>query len=411
MTGPLLQSDVFPLRILIVEDHAIQRMALHELLRQAGASLIDEAEDGYQALSLLESHRYDLMICDLDMPRLDGIQLMRHMRRLEHVPQLVLCSAQAGDILHSVSRFGDHHELPVLGSLEKPLSADQLKPLLQACINQIADKPETTAARHYAFSRQELRDAMRAGQIQPWYQPKIDPQTMETVSVEALARWQHPVHGLIAPALFLPRIDETGLGEELLCTMLEHSVRDCCEWDTQFPALKLGVAVNINVREFDRPDMPDKLNAILRSAHLSPARITLELTETQPLDNLSCSLENAIRLRVMGFNLALDDFGAGYSGFHHLREIPANSVKIDRTLVHQAAGDPAAEKLLGFAVRMLQNQHVSVVVEGVSRRQDFDLVKQLHVDLVQGFLLAEPMARGRLPGFIRNPLLLPQALS
>jgi EAL domain-containing protein (putative c-di-GMP-specific phosphodiesterase class I) len=81
---------------------------------------------------------------------------------------------------------------------------------------------------------------MRAGQILPWYQPKIDPQTMETVSVEALARWQHPVHGLIAPALFLPRIDETGLGEELLCTMLEHSVRDCCEWDTEFPALKLG---------------------------------------------------------------------------------------------------------------------------------------------------------------------------
>jgi EAL domain-containing protein (putative c-di-GMP-specific phosphodiesterase class I) len=77
--------------------------------------------------------------------------------------------------------------------------------------------------------------------------------------------------------------------------------------------------------------------------HLSPGRITLELTETQPLNNLSLSLENAIRLRVMGFNLALDDFGAGYSGFHHLREIPANSVKIDRLLMHQAAGDPAAE--------------------------------------------------------------------
>jgi len=411
MSGPLLPEAVFPLRILIVEDHAIQRMALHELLRQAGASQIDEAGDGYQALSQLESGHYDLVICDLDMPRLDGIQLMRHMRWLEHIPQLLLCSAQAEDILHSVSRFGSHHELSVLGCLQKPVTADQLRPLLQVCRQQLAHPPQGTDSGHHAFSRQELRDAMRSGQIQPWYQPKINPQTMEMVAVEALARWQHPVHGLIAPALFLPRIDETGLGEELLCTMLEHAVRDCSEWDSQFPALKLGVAVNINVSEFDQPDMPDKVNAILRSAHLSPARITLELTETQPLDNLSCSLENAIRLRVMGFNLALDDFGAGYSGFHHLREIPANSVKIDRTLVHLAAGDPAAEKLLGFAVRMLQNQHVSVVVEGVSRQQDFDLVKQLHVDLVQGFLLAEPMSRGRLSGFIRQSLSLPQAVS
>ena len=291
------------------------------------------------------------------------------------------------------------------------MSLAQLKPLLHACVKQLDGRWQTLSGSPHAFSRQELRDALRSGQILPWYQPKINPQTLETVSVEALARWQHPVHGLISPGMFLPRIEETGLAEELLCTMLEHSVRDCCEWDSLFPEMDLGVAVNINVSEFDLPDMPDKLNAILRAAHLSPARITLELTETQPLDNLSCSLENAIRLRVMGFNLALDDFGAGYSGFHHLREIPANSVKIDRTLVHKAAGDPAAEKLLGFAVRMLQSQHVSVVVEGVSRQQDFDLVKQLRVDLVQGFLLAEPMSREQLAGFIRHPLLLPQVVS
>ncbi|MBV8680708.1 MAG: EAL domain-containing protein [Aquitalea sp.] len=248
----------------------------------------------------------------------------------------------------------------------------------------------------------ELLDALHGGQIQPWYQPKINPQNLQVVAVEALARWQHPVHGIIAPALFLPRIDEAGLSEQLFYKMLEHSIRDCQLWDEQFPDLKLGVAVNINVREFDLPAMPDRVLGIIKRTAFPPSRVTLELTETQPLDNLGYSLGNALRLRVMGFNLALDDFGAGYSGFHHLREIPATSVKIDRTMVHQAAGDMTAEKMLGFAVRMLQSQNVSVVVEGVSRQQDFELVKQLRVDLVQGFLLAEPMPQAGLSGFVRR---------
>lgn len=169
MPSSLLRDTNFPLRILIVEDHAIQRMVLRLLLQQSGVSHIDEAEDGYQALSRLESACYDLMICDLDMPRLDGIQLMRHMRSLEHVPLLVYCSAQAEDILHSVSRFGFHHELSVLGCLQKPVSLAQLKPLLHACVKQLDGRWQTLSGSPHAFSRQELRDALRSGQILPWY--------------------------------------------------------------------------------------------------------------------------------------------------------------------------------------------------------------------------------------------------
>ncbi|WP_199102975.1 EAL domain-containing protein [Aquitalea sp. ASV11] len=392
-----------PLQILVAEDHPAQRQVIVSMLEQHGACMVDEVGDGLQALSLLKTNKYDLMICDLGMPGLDGIQLMRHLSQMDDLPQLIFCSSHAEDILQSVQRFGVHYHLPVLACLEKPFSASELSTLLQQCVRQLSDDTALKAMESMVFSRQELEEAMQAGQIKPWYQPKIDPQTLEVLSVEALARWEHPVHGVLTPDVFLPQVDVLNLSEKLLCTILRQAARDCCAWDIKFPQKRLGVAVNINVREFDKPDMPEKLNSIIQSMHLSPGRITLELTETQPLNNLILSLENAIRLRVMGFNLALDDFGAGYSGFHHLREIPANSVKIDRLLVHQAAGDPAAEKLLGFAVRMLQSQNVSVVVEGVSRQQDFELVKQLQVDLVQGFLLAEPMSRSRLDSFMMTP--------
>ncbi|NWK78876.1 EAL domain-containing protein [Aquitalea sp. LB_tupeE] len=404
MSGLLNGVRHRPLQVLVAEDHPAQRQVLVSMLEQHGECMVDEVGDGFQALSLLKTNKYDLMICDIGMPELDGIQLMRHLGQLDHLPQLIFCSAHSEDILHSVQRFGSHHHLPVLACLEKPFSADQLSTLLQQCVQQRSDNTVSAGLDSMVFSRQELEEAMQDGQIQPWYQPKIDPQTLEVLSVEALARWDHPVYGVLTPGVFLPQLDMLNLSEELLCSILQQAARDCCAWDIKFPQKRLGVAVNINVREFDKPDMPEKLNAIVQSMHLSPSRITLELTETQPLNNLSLSLENAIRLRVMGFNLALDDFGVGYSGFHHLREIPANSVKIDRLLVHQAAGDPAAEKLLGFAVRMLQSQNVSVVVEGVSRRQDFELVKQLQVDLVQGFLLAEPMSRSRLDAFIMSPV-------
>ena len=400
MSGLFNAGHHRPLRILVAEDHPAQRQVIVSMLVQHGACVVDEVEDGWQALSSLESKKYDLMICDLGMPGLDGIQLMRHLSRLDDLPQLIFCSSHADDILQSVRRFGGHYHLPVLACLEKPFSAVQQSSLLQQCVQTLSASDASHSLERLVFTREELEEAMQAGQIQPWYQPKMDPQTLEVVSVEALARWHHPEHGVLTPQVFLPQVDALDLSEQLLCTILKQAAVDCCAWDIKFPQKKLGVAVNINVREFDKPDMPEKLNGIVQSMHLAPGRITLELTETQPLDNLSLSLENAIRLRVMGFNLALDDFGAGYSGFHHLREIPANSVKIDRMLVHQAAGDPSAEKLLGFAVRMLQSQNVSVVVEGVSRPQDFELVKQLQVDLVQGFFLAEPMSRSSLDSFI-----------
>jgi|GEM_PF-6072473 len=400
MAKQLSSLSLSALSILIVEDHAIQRMVLRQVMGRLGVTRLDEAENGMAALSCLDKNQYDFMICDLDMPQLDGIQLMRKLRQYPEPPPIIFYSAQPEEILHSVRRIALHHELVVVGCLSKPLLPAHVESLMLAHARFSAVKTAAGLGRAGHFTRSEILTALDEGQIRPWYQPKIDPQTLRVVSVEALARWEHPQYGVIAPGVFLPRIDEMGLSEMLFFVMLKHAICDCHDWDSRFPGLQLGVAININVREFDQPDMPNKIQSILRSDKFLPSRITIELTETQPLENLSYSLENAIRLRVMGFHLALDDFGAGYSGFHHLREIPATSVKIDRTLVHRAAGDPAAEKLLGFAVRMLQNQNVSVVVEGVSRQTDFELVKQMHVDLVQGFLFAEAMPASGLADFV-----------
>lgn len=135
---------------------------------------------------------------------------------------------------------------------------------------------------------------------------------------------------------------------------------------------------------------------------MAPALLTLELTETQRLKNIYQALENAIRLRMAGFRVSLDDVGSGYNGLQYLRELPVTAIKIDRSLVAGAAEDEVARDILESTILLAKDRNIQVVAEGVSEEADLQLMARLGVDYVQGYLLGWPMPAERVPDYLRR---------
>ncbi|KMN76496.1 EAL domain-containing protein [Chromobacterium alkanivorans] len=386
-----------PMRVLIVDDHDVQRCALSQALRQVGIDHIDEACDGVDALERLKRRRYDLMISDLNMPGMDGILLLRHLAGLQAVPPIVFNSSMSKDMLMGAYRVAAFHNLPVIGSLNTPLSMEQLCRLWQA----VARRPGWNEASP-GFGRQDLERALRRGEILPWYQPQADPRLLRVMGMEALARWRHPELGVLEPSAFLPSLERYGLDEALFFTIFHAVAEDYRRWSEQATLSGLRVSINLTAKQFCSPELPSSLAAAAEEQGMAPALITLELTETQRLKNIYQALENVMRLRMAGFRVSLDDVGCGYNGVQHLRELPVNTIKIDRSLVAGAAGDSVAREILESTVQLAQDRNIQVVAEGVSEEADLQLMLKLGVDYVQGYLLGKPMPADEVLAYLRR---------
>ncbi|MCP1290541.1 EAL domain-containing protein [Chromobacterium sp. S0633] len=386
-----------PMRVLIVDDHDLQRCALSQALRQVGIDRIDEARDGADALERLQRHRYDLMISDLNMPGMDGILLLRHLSGLPAVPPIVFNSSLSKDMLMGAYRVAAFHNLPVIGSLNTPLSMEQLCKLWET----VARRPAWDGASS-DFDRQELERALRCGEILPWYQPQADSARLRVAGVEALARWRHPERGLLEPSAFLPGLEHYGLDEDLFFVIFRAAVEDYRRWSGQVALSGLRVSINLTASQFCNPDLPSSLAEAAEELGMAPALLTLELTETQRLKNIYQALENVIRLRMAGFRVSLDDVGCGYSGLEYLRELPVSAIKIDRSLVAGAADDSVAREILESTIRLAKDRNIQVVAEGIGEEADLQLMLRLGVDYVQGYLLGWPMPADEVPDYLRR---------
>ncbi|MGR2682777.1 EAL domain-containing response regulator [Chromobacterium haemolyticum] len=386
-----------PMRVLIVDDHDVQRCALSQALRHVGIERIDEACDGAGALEQLKRHRYDLMISDLNMPGMDGILLLRHLADLQAVPPIVFNSSLSKDMLMGAYRVAAFHNLPVIGSLNTPLSMEQLCKLWQT----VARKPAWDGVTP-RFDRQELERALRRGEILPWYQPQADPGLLRVMGVEALARWHHPELGLLEPSAFLPGLEHYGLDEDLFFAIFRLAAEDYRRWSGQMALSGLRVSINLTASQFCNPELPSSLADAAEELGMAPALLTLELTETQRLKNIYQALENVIRLRMAGFRVSLDDVGCGYNGLEYLRELPVSTIKIDRALVAGAAGDSVAREILESTIRLAKDRNIQVVAEGIGDETDLRLMLRLGVDYVQGYLLGWPMPADEVPEYLRR---------
>jgi diguanylate cyclase (GGDEF)-like protein len=247
---------------------------------------------------------------------------------------------------------------------------------------------------------EELRYALRndAGLIL-YYQPIYDLKSGQVTRLEALIRWQHPVHGLLAPDRFIAIAEANGLINELDNWVLHKACEDLGELSRQGRE-ELKIAVNCSPLNLAREELADEIENALRIAGVSPQRLELEVTENALMGNIANTLALLKQIRSLGVSLSIDDFGTGYSSLAYLKRLPLNTLKIDRSFIQDIPKATQDMEIVHAIIIMAHTLHLQVVSEGVETLEQYDFLERQGCDLIQGHLLSRPLPLAELPAVL-----------
>ncbi|WP_240655830.1 putative bifunctional diguanylate cyclase/phosphodiesterase [Paraburkholderia phosphatilytica] len=262
--------------------------------------------------------------------------------------------------------------------------------------------PEMTdAARRRAYLEAELRKALDNDALQLFYQPQFSCTGGALVGAEALARWTHPLEGVVSPAEFIPIAEHSDLIVALGRWVLQHACVAAATWNAAAGADRYRVAVNVSARQLRHPSFLPDVAAALRLSGLAPAMLELELTESFLIANMSMAIDTMQRLRAIGVSLSLDDFGTGYSSLSYLHAFPVNTLKIDRSFVERLPDEGRA--IVTAILSMAHSFDLEVVAEGVEHPAQLEWLIDAGCDIVQGFLTGRPMPLEQFRELVRHP--------
>jgi EAL domain-containing protein (putative c-di-GMP-specific phosphodiesterase class I)/DNA-binding NarL/FixJ family response regulator len=387
-------TDLARLQVLVVDDLKTVRSMTRALLLERGFGHVETCDDGVPALAFLdrlaaEDGRCDLILLDLNMPGMDGIEVLRHLADRGFAGHVALFSAESARVLRTAEALAGAHNLNLIGVVPKPLTADAIETLLTHMNRGVAPPP---APQDAPPSEMELLDGIRRGQIEVMVQPKVSFATGRPVGAEALARWRHPERGLLGAGRFVPLAENGAAAEPLFDATLAAALRIAGQWRRDH--LDLQMAVNLSTANLTRLDLPQRIAMAVAEAGLGPDAVVLEVTESRLIHDLAAALEVLTRLRLKGFRLAIDDFGTGYSSLEQLQRIPFEEMKIDRRFVGPAAHDPAARAIVSSSIGLARKLGMITVAEGIETRAAWDCAAGLGCDIAQGYFIAEPLPPG-----------------
>ncbi len=387
-------------KVLLVDDDPMIVELMSPVLHALGIRDITVSVDGSEALSVIDAdkEKLSLILCDLRMPGMDGIEFLRHLGERHYSGDIIIISGSDNRLLESVYDLAQAHQLNILAALEKPVTTKALAEALKNTSPAHAQRHATESP--VSLDATELERALRGGELVSYFQPKVDVQSGHIDGVETLVRWNHPDYGVVTPDRFIPMAEESGLIDALTQTVFFQAMRYAAAW--QRMGLKLQVAVNVSVHNLQQLELPEMLIDTASSLGIDPSGITIEVTESRLMQNLTSALEILTRLYLQGVKLSIDDFGTGYSSMEQLRRIPFNELKIDRSFVNRADHDQAAMAILESSVDLAKKLNMTLVAEGVETKEEWDLVKGLGCDLVQGYYISKPMSGNDIPGWISS---------
>jgi EAL domain-containing protein (putative c-di-GMP-specific phosphodiesterase class I) len=387
------------LSVLVVEDHAFQREVLVAMLRRLNAKKVYSANDGQHALDVLAKTPVDLIVSDIDMPGVDGLEFMRRLTETDYRGSVIIVSAIAPALLSATEAMTKAYGVTLLGVIKKPVTRAALARLIVRHRPPVAmSKGKPTAI--LSFTLEEITAGLNRSQFEPFFQPKVELLTRRVVGAEALARWRHPKHGIVAPVAFIKVLEDAGRIDELMWVMLEKGVAFCRKLNET--GVESSIAVNLSLKSLNNVQLAKRVAEIVKSHNIKPSQVCLEITESAATTNLAAALENLTRLRMSGFTLSIDDFGTGYSSMQQLTRIPFTELKVDRTFVTNAATNEAARLVLKSSLQLARDLNIDSVAEGIESRKEWELLQEFGCTLGQGYFIAKPMEAAAYINWMRS---------
>ncbi len=389
---------------MIKRERAVQqpRLLIIDDDKDLSALMQSVAEDmGFDAIvctdsSLLKNtYRSDLntIILDIMMPGIDGIEVLRFLASQQCQAGIIIVSAGDTKLVRAAEKLTRDREPNLDGSLNKPFVPENLTAMLT--------KSRLSAAGR-RLHRHPLMDSdsktPTEDELVVVFQPKINMETLDFSSVEALVRWRHPTKGLLAPRFFIPAAEASGQIDTLTDMIFHKTLAQCNQWMKD--GLIIDISVNVSARTLSDVTLPDRLSDMLMCYRVDPAQIVLEITETWLSDDPVNCLDSLTRLSLKGFKLSIDDFGTGYSSITQLSRIPFSELKIDRSFIKHAPLNSQALRILESSVELGHHLDMNVVAEGVETQEQWDVVQRAGCDECQGFFIARPLPAGSTPAWL-----------
>ncbi|MBS0419698.1 MAG: EAL domain-containing response regulator [Proteobacteria bacterium] len=401
MTAVVANNERSLESVLVIDDSSVQRAHGARLCREMGIATVHEASNGSEALALLEAldPAPALLIIDLEMPTMDGPELLAQLRQRRIDIPIVVASSRERALIQSVSHMGSVLGLRILDTVQKPLTGNALAAAVAKWDSRTPAAPREPPqalpidvdALHAALDRKELR---------VHFQPQVEIKTGLVRGVEALVRWQHPTLGLVTPDRFIPLAEQSGLVHELTLQVLNQTLLQAVTWSAE--SLDLRVAVNISPLLLDRAELVHEIASLQSSYGIASERIILEVTESSLLRDPGVALGVLTRLRLKGFGLSLDDYGTGFSSMQQLAQIPFTELKIDRSFIRGVHERDSQRVILRSAVEMASELGLVTVGEGVETREELGVLEDCGCTLVQGWLFAKAMPAAQLTQWLRS---------
>lgn len=386
------------LRFLVADGDEFQRRWLTVMLSNLGARHIAEAVDGAAALMMLkrQAPRYDITFIDLKLPDMDGMELIRSLANSQEDVSMVLVSALDSSLMYSVAAMARAYGVDLLGTIEKPAAPEELQALINLYRPPVERSLRPPAPP--AIGPADLQQALERAEFEPLFQPKVALQNGQVQGVEAFARWRHPVHGWISPALFVPALEALGQVDQLTWIILEKSVAALTAWRAL--GHDIPVSINMSSSTLAAPGFAERVASYLQQNKIDAAALIFEVTESDTVLNLPIFLENLTRLRMAGCGLSVDDFGTGHAKMQDLLRIPFSELKVDRSFVAGASLNHALEMVLQSSLDLCRKLKRLSVAVGVESKQDWDFLRDLGCDYAQGYYIAKPMDAAAIPAWL-----------
>lgn len=377
------------LRVLVLEDHLFQRSVAVNLLKQLGCGEVLEAGNGTEALAVLQgAGSVDVVVCDLQMEGMDGLEFIQRISATGQVGAIIVSSGLPGDVRRAVSQMGALLGVNMLGDTGKPLQVETLQLLLERALSTRRRTPQPPSSLELA-DEQQVRRALLEQQLQAYYQPKFDLHSGAVLGVEVLARWNHPFQGVLSPAVFLPAMERSGLMDDLLFCLMQQAL--VLQGQALSQGLALDLAFNLHAAQLADVALTARIKTLLATHQTPCASVTFELTESGLLEVPAVSLENLVRLRMMGCRLSIDDFGAGFSSLQRLCQLPFTEIKLDAEFVRGLLHEPRCRAVICSTLALGQTLGMSVVIEGIETTEQHQALLALGCTQGQGYWHARPM--------------------
>lgn len=246
----------------------------------------------------------------------------------------------------------------------------------------------------------DLREAAEKDRFEVWFQPKVSGRDGKVAGVEALIRWPHPEHGLLAPGEFIPLAEHTGLIKPITLWVMEAALKRVSSWRRQ--GMDLSISVNCSARNLLDEDLPASVAALLQRYDVDPRKLVLEITETVIIEDPHRALEIVTLLSDLGVRISIDDFGTGYSSLEYLKRLPASELKIDRSFVMSMVADEGDAVIVRSTIDLAHNLNLKAVAEGVDSSEVWRRLRALGCDLGQGYYFARPLPEEKLMQWMRS---------